>query len=160
MKKQIIYAYLAGILDGEGYVGIKKSTWGMRHNHCKNPTYSERVQVKMSVEEIPKLFQETFGGGIGRDGKVYQSATGFHNNSRMWVYRATDKVASRLLKTLLPYLIIKKPQAEYCLKLRKSKESKKARLRGGRKQKRLMLPEILADRESWYQAIKKIHKRA
>lgn len=159
MSKQTRYAYLAGILDGEGYVGIKKSTYGMRHGHCKSPMYSERVQVKMSVKEIPELFQKEFGGGLMQDRKIYQSKTGFTNNSKMWVYRATDVVASNLLKTLLPYLRLKKPQATYCLKLRKSKESKAARLRGGRKQKRLLSPKILDQRESWYLAIKAIHKR-
>ncbi len=159
MRKQILHAYLAGILDGEGYVGIKKSTWGLRTGHCKSPTYSERVQVKMSIKEIPELFQKEFGGGLMQDRKVYQSKSGFKNNSKMWVYGASDKIAAKLLKTLLPYIRLKKPQALYCLKLRKNKESKKARLRGGRTQKRLMSPEILAKRESWYLAIKAIHKK-
>lgn len=159
MNKQNKYAYLAGILDGEGYVGIKKSTYGMRHNTCKNPTYSERVQVKMSIKDIPELFQKEFGGGLMQDNKVYQSKSGFKNNSKMWVYRASDKIAANLLRTLLPYIRLKRPQAKYCLKLRKSKESKAARLRGGQKQKRLLSPKIQAQRESWYLAIKAIHKK-
>jgi len=157
MNKKEKYAYLAGILDGEGYVGIKKSTYGMRHNTCKSPTYSERIQVKMSCKEIPAMFQAEFGGGLMQDGNVYQSVSGFNNNSKMWIYRATDKIAIRLLTSLMPYLVLKKPQALYCLKLRKSKESKAARLRGGRTQKRLLSPDILANRESWYLAIKQIH---
>lgn len=159
MNKQIRYAYLAGILDGEGYVGIKKSTYGMRHNHCKSPMYSERIQVKMSIKEIPELFQKEFGGGLMQDRKVYQSKTGFTNNSKMWIYRATDKVAAKLLKALLPYIRLKKQQARYCLKLRISKDSKAAHLRGGQKQKRLLSPKILSQRDSWYLAIKEIHKR-
>lgn len=158
MRKNEIFAYIAGIIDGEAYIGIKKSTYGMRYRpDVKSPTYHERVQIKMASPEILKLIKDNFGGSFYKDKKIYQSKNGFKTNKIMYVYGTTDKIASEIIKAVFPFLIEKKRQAENILKLRKSKESKKARLRGGRNQKRTMKKEILDYRESLYQQIKIIH---
>lgn len=160
MTKKEKYAYMAGILDGEGYVGIKRSTWGMRNRpdvFC--PTYSERIQIKMSDIRCPKMFQDEFGGGLGIDGKVYKSANGFNTQKKMHIYRATDKIAIKIINTLLPYIVLKQPQSLILRKLRKSKEGTNARMRGGRIQKRRLPQSVIDYREGLYQQIKEIHRR-
>ena len=158
MKNKILYAYFAGIIDGEAYVGIKKSTWGMRNRpDVKSPTYSERIQIRISNPDIPKLFQQYFGGRFYKEPRIYQSKNGFHTNKIMYLYLATDKIASIIIEKVYPYLIEKKIQAECILKLRESKNSKEARWRGGKNQKRVMSKEVLAKREKLYQTIKDIH---
>lgn len=158
MKKSEIFAYIAGIIDGEAYIGIKKSTYGMRNRpDVKSPTYSERVQIKMTSPGVLALIKNNFGGTFYKDKKVYQSKSGFKTRKVMHVYGATDKIASEIIKAVYPYLIEKKPQAMCILKLRRSKESKEAHWRGGQKQRRVMSPDVLKKREFLYQQIKNIH---
>jgi len=158
MRKKELIAYLAGIIDGEAYVGIKKSTYGMRkRKDTKSPTYSERVQIRMGNKEILGLFKRTFGGYLRVEPRIYQSKSGFKSQKIMTLYLATDKMASEIIKAVYPYLIEKKIQARCILKLRKSKESKEALWRGGRKQRRVMPPKVLNKRENLYQQIKTIH---
>ena len=42
-KEKIIYC--AGIVDGEGYIAIKKTKYA---RHCPSPTYHERIQIRMT----------------------------------------------------------------------------------------------------------------
>lgn len=158
MKKRELIAYFAGIIDGEAYVGIKKSTYGMRKREdTKSPIYSERVQIRMGNKNILTLFKKTFGGHLRIEPRIYQSKSGFKSRKIMTLYLATDKIASEIIKAVYPFLIEKKIQARCILELRKSKESKEARWRGGRTQRRVMSPKVLNKREFLYQQIKAIH---
>ena len=159
MTKKERIAYIAGIVDGEAYVGIKKSTWGMRNRpDVHNPTYSERVQIRMNCRPILELIKQEFGGSLSTEKKVYQSHNGFTSRKIMSVYSATDKVGAALIKAVKPFLIEKAVQAGCILALRKNKESKIARLRGGQIQKRLMKESVLLEREALYQKCKDCHK--
>ena len=159
MTKKERIAYIAGIVDGEGYVGIKKSTWGMRNRtDVHSPTYSERVQIRMNCRPILELIKQEFGGSLSTEKRTYQSHNGFTSRKIMSVYGATDKVAAKLIKAVEPLLIEKSVQAGCILALRKNKESKIARLRGGQTQKRLMKESVLAERESLYLKCKDCHK--
>jgi len=150
--------YIAGIIDGEAYIGIKKSTYGMRkRKDVHSPTYSERIQIRMKNPQILSLMKNLFGGRLYHEPKIYQSKSGFKSNNRMWLYCATDKRAIAIAKAVYPYCIEKKQQIKCLFKLRESKESKEARMRGGRNQKRTMKPEILAYREKLYLNIKKLN---
>jgi len=55
-------AYLAGIIDADGTIGIKRSTYSMRHGGSSQPVFSERVCVKQVTPEVIDLLYETFGG--------------------------------------------------------------------------------------------------
>ena len=158
MDKKQLHAYIAGIVDGEAYVGIKKSTWGMRNRSDVNcPTYSERVQIRMACRPILELIKAEFGGSLGTEPAVYQSVTGFTSRKIMSCYRATDKVAASLIKATRKYLIEKAVQADCVLALRKNKETKAARRRGS-PAKRLMKESVLAEREVLWQRCKDCHK--
>lgn len=146
--KQTTISYLAGIVDGEGYIGIKKSNY---LRHCPSPTYHERIQIRMINEEAIKLFQKVFGGSYYKE-KDY-----------IYCFQISDLAAANTLKILLPYLKIKKRQAELCLKLRKSKESKLAHQRGnlgGRKpgKGKSMSKKVLNYRDKLWKQIKQIHR--
>ena len=155
---EFIFAYCAGIVDGEGYVGIKRSTYGMRkRDDVKSPTFSERVQIRMSDRNVLELFQKVFGGALTDEKKVYQSRSGFKTGKKMYCYRATDRVAANLIQSIFPYLIVKRKQADLVLQLRISKDSKEARMKGGRTQKRAMSIDVLAKRQNLYSRIKEIH---
>ena len=60
MDKTLL-AYLAGVMDSDGYFTIKRSTYNIRKlKDSKNPTYSERIGLKQvhpfAVHTIHRLF--------------------------------------------------------------------------------------------------------
>ena len=97
-------AYLAGIVDGEGSIY-------MQHGYDKKRSGKSvwtriGIAVQMKCEYIPKLFLFQFGGTVRHDKK-----------NGMWRWHAYANVALCTLNTLLPYLTIKKPQAELAIKV-------------------------------------------
>lgn len=117
----VILAYLAGCMDSDGYFGIRKSTYGIRkRKDCLSPTYNERMSLKQVKEDVPKLLQETFGG------HVYCEERG-GNSKSLWVYGSQNKIAYNACVKMLPYLRVKKEQAELLIKLRETKGKTKMR---------------------------------
>lgn len=109
MKNELQLAYLAGILDGEGYFGIRKH----KGDGKVNPRYQEEVKVSM-VEVAPiRMLRDLFGGNVSK-----QKGT----NRPLHRYEASDKVAGVLCATLLPYLIVKRRNARIILSMRRHKE--------------------------------------
>lgn len=113
----ITLAYLAGAMDSDGFFGIKRSTYHMRvRGDASQPTFSERCGLKQTADVVPKLLKETFGGNI-----AIQNASTEHGKL-LYGWDATDKVAANAARLLLPYLKIKKRQAEFLLELRHTKD--------------------------------------
>lgn len=160
MIKETTIAYLAGLVDGEAYIGIKKDMTSVRSGHSKSPLYHERIQIRMVDEESIKLFKKVFGGSYYYEKK---SANNPLTKKKMYCYQISDLSAVNALKQLLPYLQVKKRQAQICLKLRKSKQSKLARKRGnisGRAggKGRPMDKKIVDYRDNLWKQIKQIHR--
>jgi hypothetical protein len=96
-------AYLAGLIDGEGYVGVRES------NNRKRG-YQLSPIVEISGTNFPFLLKvrEKIGAGHIR---TYDSKNRKWKSSvKFQICRLIDIVA--LLNRLLPYLILKKQQAE------------------------------------------------
>lgn len=128
MSRVAVLAYLAGAMDSDGCISVKRSTYAMRvRGDASAPVFSERVMFKQVTPEIPTLLKEMFGGSL----RVDEPSTA--NGRRLYAWQATDLRAAECLKALLPYLRVKREQALNCLALRKLKErSKKARVAKGR----------------------------
>ena len=107
--KKIDLAYIAGIVDGEGYVGIKKATV---RKDCQTPGYHARVQIRMVDEEAIQFIASALGGWY------YPEKPHSEKGKPLFCYQASDKKAEEVLKILLPYLRIKKRQALNVLELR------------------------------------------
>jgi hypothetical protein len=61
-----VLAYLAGVLDSDGTIGIKRNTYSMRVvKDSIAPTYSERIHIRQVERPALELFAATFGGNIG-----------------------------------------------------------------------------------------------
>lgn len=143
-------SYLAGIIDGEGYIGIKKETWGMRNRpdvYC--PTYSERIQVKMKDKGAVDLLKRVFGGSY------YQEKT---EDKKTYCWMVSDLQAIKTLKALLPYLRVKRKETQFCFKLRRNKKSYLAKRRGSPKGRR-MPTHILNYREKLWKQVKQLHRK-
>lgn len=119
MDKSIL-AYCAGIVDADGTIGIKRSTYSMRVvGDSAQASYSERVCVKQVEPHAVDLLLETFGGyrftakPTAKRGKTLQG------------WQVTDMKAAAFLRAVLPYLRIKRNQADNCLLLRAVKDASK-----------------------------------
>ncbi|MFA5037987.1 MAG: hypothetical protein WC479_12520 [Candidatus Izemoplasmatales bacterium] len=104
-------------MDGEGSIGINKI---INYNGTKTTYYRLLVQVCMIDGFIPQWLCDSFGGSIlARKGKPPR------RNITQW--QIANKQASAFLQTVLPYLRIKKPQAEIAIEF----QSKRLQTCGG-----------------------------
>lgn len=114
-----VLAYLAGCMDSDGSFGIKRSTYQMRvRGDATQATYSERIDLRQVTTQVPYLLRETFGG------YVLMEKPGTDNSKPGFAFHASDLNASKACELLLPYLRIKRRQAEILLELRATKDSK------------------------------------
>lgn len=141
-------AYLAGLIDGEGYIGVKRTN----RKDATSPIYHERIQLRMVHEGAIALLAETLGGSY------YREKPHANNGRPLFCWQASDALAARILERVLPYLLVKRECAENVLLLRASKNDPRARLRGGMTQRRLMDPAVLAERETIYLRAKELNR--
>ncbi len=145
-QKEIIFAYLAGLVDGEAYIGIKKSN--NKKNGSKSPQHHERIQIRMTEELAIQLFKKIYGGSY------YKEKPEQHNARKpLYCYQASDKLASNILQQLPPFLLVKRKDAKLVLLLRDRKNQKRIFGRGIG----VMSKEELKIREPLYQACKTLH---
>lgn len=141
-------AYLAGLIDGEGYIGVKRT----HRRDATSPIFHERIQVRMVHEGAIALLAATLGGNY------YREKAHANNGRPLYCWQASDALAARILERVLPYLIVKRAAAENVLRLRASKNDPRARLRGGQTQRRLMDADVLAEREVIYEHAKVLNR--
>lgn len=103
-------AYAAGIIDGEGYIGIKVYKPN-RSNGCINYTYLPRIVIKMNSGQIMDFFHGMFGGAVNL---VPQKDSGYFPG---FVWEICGSSATKILKQMLPFLRTKKKQAEAAIRL-------------------------------------------
>jgi len=150
--REVDLAYIAGLIDGEAYIGIKKSTYHSRVlKDGINPEYHERIQIRMTNEKAIKFIQELLGGNYYKE-----KCASLKSGKFLYCYQASDRKAANILKKLLPFLKVKRKETELVLKLRESKEDHRS-FRRGSPARRPMPKDIVEYREHLYQAIKKVH---
>jgi hypothetical protein len=127
MDKETL-AYLAGVIDSDGSISVRRSTYAQRvRGDSGGPVYSERVTVKQVTPEAVDLLHATFGG------YRFTAAPSAERGRPLHGWEVTNVKAADTLSALLPYLRIKRAQAENCLRLRYVKVvSKAARTAPGR----------------------------
>ncbi len=106
---EIELAYLAGIFDGEGSIFIVKRAMGLRKTR-----HSLVVALGMCNEYIPNLFKGYFGGSV--QPRVFLDSK--YQDS--WQWKLYTREALNFLETLLPYLRVKKAEAELGIVFQKS----------------------------------------
>src|SRR5216683_4835898 len=111
---QLTLAYLAGIIDGEGSIGISWTRPSARNPHGAWTGY---INCSMTDEEPIRLLYETFGGYLGT-----QKPKLLHWRLK-YIWSMTSTKACITLNLLLPYLRIKKRQALLCFKLQTLKQT-------------------------------------
>lgn len=106
----ITLAYIAGIIDGEGYIGVKRMTSARQDR--RSPGYHARIQIRMVHEGAIKLIADTLGGWY------FKEKAHVVKGRPLFCYQASDASAENVIRKVLPYLIVKRDSAEAVLQLR------------------------------------------
>jgi hypothetical protein len=109
MPRETDLAYIAGIIDGEGYVGVKRSN---PKKDTVSPAYHARIQVRMVDKPAIAFLANTLGGTF------YKESPHVANGRPLYCYQASDATAERILRTLRPHLRVKAQQADNVLAMR------------------------------------------
>lgn len=102
-------AYLAGFIDGEGCLNIRK-----------NPNWVIRVQVYNTKPSVIYWIRDSFGGRVWM--KEHPADKNWKSS---YTYEATAKIAYLLLKAVFPFLRLKKEQAEMLIRFQEEKDKRK-----------------------------------
>lgn len=146
-KQAVLYAYFAGLLDGEGSIriAVDRRTW-REGKPIWNYAYQGAISIGMTDKEVITLFRDTF-----------MPNTAVHIErvpNRKIVYRCSTSGRLNIisiLEKLMPYLKVKKPQAELVMKFCKEKL-----IAGLRRNKKLPIKE-LRRRQELYLQVKKLN---
>lgn len=141
------YAYIAGIIDGEGAIMITRSTHG---NGRKTPSYTPRVKVSMITREpLDFILKHTGMGTINKE--VVRHRRPKSRDIWQWQIHSLSNV-KKFLELISPYLILKTDQAalmiEYCNKFTVTKTPNYG-----------VPDDVRAYREETYHKMRKLHGR-
>ena len=109
---KIKLAYAAGIIDGEGNIGIVKRRWSKRYDK-----YHLQVRVAMCDKEIPEWFLLHFGGSVSTSCRSKINP----KNRDLYTWQISHRKCIPMLQSILPYLICKKSQAELAIQFQDTK---------------------------------------
>jgi hypothetical protein len=109
------WSYVAGFIDGEGTI-----TFARTRTNAGNPTLKPRLLIGQKKPNVLYMIQEKIGTG-----HMLQNKTG------LYVYQL-DSLCNmpQVMELLIPYLIIKKRQAEIVVDYCKCKTASLGRNRG------------------------------
>lgn len=101
--KRTDLAYAAGIIDGEGCIGLYTNS-----RKAALPSYQMSVRVRTTDGWLCQWLALSFGGGTFFDEHI-------GNRKDQWVWFLTGNKALPFLELVLPYLRLKKPEAELAI---------------------------------------------
>lgn len=105
------YAWAAGIIDGEGYIGMIRIRKGV--NRQLNDRFQVRICVRMTCKKtISRLF-EMFGGSM-----TYKEPRDKLKHKGSWGWYIGDLQTEKVLNKILPYMTTKLDQAKLILDYR------------------------------------------
>lgn len=149
-------SYLAGFIDGEGYIGIIKDE--RRINRRRIDSYTAVIKVANTDENIIRWLKDSFGGTIYK--RMMKEK---QNDAYCWTLEG--KKLLPFLEKVSPYLKIKKRQSEVIKFFRKTyspnsyeyiqREAKN----GGKFISKTLKKEVLSKREELYKQLKAINKK-
>jgi hypothetical protein len=112
MTEREMLAYFAGIVDGEGYIGIIKTQH--KYQRSISPTYVITCSLEMTHEPTVREFAEFFGLAHGK------RKTPRPKRKQTYWSLAPSKKAERIITALLPFLRVKREAALLALQMQAS----------------------------------------
>lgn len=110
-------AYVAGLVDAEGYVGIHKQWEDKKQRRL---SFSEHVAISMTDKFTVNRLREMFGGSF-RLHKSINYPNGIQSHKPKYTWTVECKKAVSFIHLIMPYLQIKRENAKILLDLRQSK---------------------------------------
>ena len=104
-------AYVAGIIDGEGWIGIVK----------QSGYYREQCKVDNTCKKLIDWLYHSFGGSY------YQQKGKREGNKMNYVWYLRKGQVYKILKTVYPYMKVKRKQAEIIFQFEGTKERSSGR---------------------------------
>ena len=135
-------AYIAGIVDGEGCIGIYRTGGHKRKDAAR---LSLRLTVGSTYKPLLNWLRSTTGIG-----GVCVHSSGGERNKPSWEWQARGRQAVELLFQLVPYVVIKEKQIHIACEFANSMGM------GGRHE---LTPRTVVMREKMAQAIHKLNRR-
>ena len=146
MWKDTELAYLAGIVDGEGSISVYcyQNYRGIGHHR-----YSEVFGVVTTDECLTNWIHAHFGG------VVYHRPPSKQNPKwkDKYEWRASQSEIAVLVPAILPYLVIKEPQAKLLIEFRSTLAAP-----GKTGRSRSISPETMEKRAAICSALKSLHR--
>jgi hypothetical protein len=105
-RKQTDWAWLAGILDGEGCLSVG------RNNGAGGRYIGLHVVVRMADEDAVRRAYTIAGVGTLKLHRPFTT-----NRRALWEWNTSSQEAARTLRLVLPYLVTKRVQAKWFIKL-------------------------------------------
>jgi len=109
MIKKIDKSYIAGLIDGEGYIGICKSR-AYKGKGRLNTGYWVHLAIINTNLKVLQWIKSTIKTGV-----IYTKLRTGQPDKKIYQLVWTRNGAKRILSQVLPYLKIKKKQAELCI---------------------------------------------
>lgn len=116
-RQALQYAYLAGLIDGEGCLRITRDkSLGTEKQGHKSPKYAASISMHMVTREPLDFFASLFPDGY----LVYEGVRDDRPNQRpTYCWRCQNRfVVQDVIEKIYPYLLVKNKQAdlilEYC----------------------------------------------
>lgn len=105
-------AYLAGAIDADGHISIQRTRKNVKKNTC-GPViyYYPKFGLTQITDAVPNLLRDTFGGN------VYNHQPKNPKHQLWYIYQSSNSSGCEYLSLLLPYLRIKRRQAELAISL-------------------------------------------
>lgn len=149
--KEIELAYMAGIIDGEGSIYIGNFSCNPKTG---TPYYQTNIEITNTDIGLIDWISEVFGGR-----RTLYTAKQTPKNSRRAVHRwiISGEQMTQLCHALLPYLIIKKPQALIMIKMRETFERPTAEI--GHQGALSLEQNVLDLRKKYFDEMRALHCR-
>ena len=140
-------AYLAGFIDGEGHLGIQK----MKPQGAATPQYVIRLAFGLGTEEPLK----TVSSWLGVRCRRYPTVSA--KRQPTWRAQVPKRTTVALLLRCLPYLILKRPDAELALRIEVVRQAHTpSRCHNGATHFRQMPPEAVEEMEWLYREFRSL----
>ena len=106
MNHETKFAYIAGLIDADGTIGIRRfnNSTGQLH-------YRPMIEVTNMSVEIMAFLEKTFGNAR------YFERNRKYKTGGIFTWRVTGSNCRRVLDSVGPYLVYKKKQASNCMEL-------------------------------------------
>lgn len=103
MNKSEQLAYLAALVDGEGYICIRK---------VQKKNYQLLVAISNTCPTPLNLVHQLFNGSLSLRKRSLEKNS---NRRDIWQYQIVSQQAKRFIEAIYPYMLIKQKQAKLAL---------------------------------------------